>query len=369
MQTKSLRVIKCLSKSVIILVFVFLIVPLTSAEPVNYKSGIDVTFGGTRGVDWDEEVFWYKPIEDSTKVVYIKDDTLISMAHNERAEMQTNSGNHITVGTGSAGQIRYCVDRDWQLNRYYWGKPRNATDHRYPAYAGPFSFSQLTYGTGFNDDASAVPVVGSTGHNNAGITVDGKTGQIRVTDRRSHYQYGQLDAFGDEWHQMTLASDDTDMREAQGLTFNENHASDGTLILFVVNPRTPCIKFSVSGDGQFYTTPAKIYQVPKIHTQTTYISNGVSFVLTNVTNTDAIFYRFGDSGDFTEYTGPVSLDGMADGEHELQYYFDSNHIKTRKIVKNPAYPSDADNAIEGFQHGYLFWENDAKFNEINRKRW
>ena len=106
MQTKSLRVIKCLSKSVIILVFVFLIVPLTSAEPVNYKSGIDVTFGGTRGVDWDEEVFWYKPIEDSTKVVYIKDDTLISMAHNERAEMQTNSGNHITVGTGSAGQIR-----------------------------------------------------------------------------------------------------------------------------------------------------------------------------------------------------------------------------------------------------------------------
>ena len=54
------------------------------SELTNYKSGIDVTWGGTKGVDYCEEYFYHDKLIDDHKVVHIRSTTPISMAHNAR---------------------------------------------------------------------------------------------------------------------------------------------------------------------------------------------------------------------------------------------------------------------------------------------
>ncbi len=330
-------------------------------EPVNYKSGISVLFGGTRGVDWEEEVFWYKPEQDDSKVVYIRSTTSVIMQHNILNEMQTKGGEHIVIRDDGGGKIRYCVDRDYQRH-YYWAKPKDEVSARYPEYTWPFSFSQLAYGTGYSDDDSNIPIVGTTGHNNKGVIIDSGSGQILVTDRYNHYQYGQLDKFGDEWHQMAVADDDTIIRENAPppgpYTFNENHASDSKLILFVVNPKTPCIRFFAEGSGEFYTTPPKVFQVPKIHEQITYVTDDVLFSLSNISDTRQCYYKWDNQVNYTEYTARVSCNPLVDGRHILYYYYDPAVIKSRVIIKNPDFPSAKES------HGYMLWENDQKFQKI-----
>ena len=94
------------NKSHVALIFAFsfsLLTTISIADPVNFKSGISVSFEGTQGVDWQEEVFWYKPEQDDAKVVYIKDTTNIIMFHNALNEMQTNGGLHETIGANGGG--------------------------------------------------------------------------------------------------------------------------------------------------------------------------------------------------------------------------------------------------------------------------
>jgi hypothetical protein len=181
-----------------------------------------------------------------------------------------------------------------------------------------------------------------------------------------------LDDFGDEWHTMTVADDDQflcdkyNVNGACGTWRQENWASDGKTWLFVVNPKTPAIWFTTVGpSAQFYTTPAKMYYVPKIFAQTTYLTDDVEIALANVTNSSPIYYKI-DSGSFQTYRGPISSNALSNGTHILEYYFGDAHHKVRKLVKNPAYPSDLDTiqGKSGYKHGYLMWKNDAELAAI-----
>ena len=87
-------------------------------------------------------------------------------------------------------------------------------------------------------------------------------------------------------------------------TFSKG-SSDGKTFLLVVNPKTPVIWCETVDDwAQFYTTPAKAYCIPKIHGQTTYLTDGVAIGLANIMNDDPVYYRF-DQGTFKQVDGPM----------------------------------------------------------------
>jgi len=325
----------------------------------NYNSGISVLFGGEDGIDWAEEYFWHDKVEDDHKVVYIKADTPVYMMHNERnMRTATKDTTYVTssntarfildIGvtgedgipdSGDEGVIRYRVDRDLQMGKYFWSKDvaDRYISEPYPLYNGPFTLDELEYEPG-------TPVVGTTGGSHPDMT----------QDRKNSYYRGVLDEFGDEWHILAFADDDT-WNGPQ-----EWSASDGKTILFVVNPKTPSINFkSLTSDAQFYTTPAKAYWIPKVHNQTTYLTDNIEIILTNIMGGN-IYYRF-DSNPFQIYTGPISSNTLIDGEHTLEYYYDDAHHKIRKIVKNPAFPS----AGEG--HGYMLWKDDGELEAIKNR--
>jgi len=306
-------------------------------EPSNYNSGISMLFSGIRGTDWDEEVFWYNPVEDDHKVVYIKSGTIITMQHNVRNMRQTNlsdpmfiydigpNGEDGVANSGDEGVIRYKLDQALQ-DGYVWSLDKNASE-RYPAYSGPFNFAQLTYATGI------------------------------------------VDEFGDAWHSFSFADDDEWLWAGSSGPFGadgwkdsyyQKFASDGKIILFVINPKTPCVSFSALNDSaQFYTTPAKACWIPKVHSQTTYLTGDVEIKLTNIMGGD-IYYRF-DSNAFQKYTGPTNSNVLSDGNHILEYYYNGQYHKIRKIVKNPGYPSKDE------VHGYLLWKKDADFQGIKER--
>jgi len=223
----------------------------------------------------------------------------------------------------------------------------------YPAYEKPFSLSDLTYGTGYVGDFSTVPVLGSVGNNG-----------IDINDRINHYQYGQLDEFGDEWHTLTVADDDEHVTTAG----TREKASDSKVIMLIVNPKTPALRLIAEEGGQYYTTPPKVFGVPKIHRQISYISNNVSLVLSNIVNDAPCFYRFysgtptGSFFQFSKNAMAASIAKLSDGvEYQLEYYYNPNYIKTRTIIKNPAYPSD------GESHGNMLWKDTDEFIEIKSR--
>lgn len=51
-------------------------------ELTNYKNGIDVTWGGTKGTDYMEEYWFHDKLINDTKTVFIRGTTTITMAHN-----------------------------------------------------------------------------------------------------------------------------------------------------------------------------------------------------------------------------------------------------------------------------------------------
>ena len=129
-----------------------------------------------------------------------------------------------------------------------------------------FSLSELEYESG-------ISVVGTTGDNGVELTVD----NAREGD---YYYRGIIDDFSDEWHVMQYADDDWAWK---GTSSTRYAASDGKTVLFVVNPKTPAISFEVlNSQAQFYTTPAKAYFMPKIHSQTTYLTDDVEIKLERV---------------------------------------------------------------------------------------
>lgn len=332
-----------------------LILPLTFAnagptDPLltNYKTGIDVWFSGERGVDYAEEYFYHDKLIDDHKVVFIKSDTLIHMDHNG-TNSRSGQNSMVVIGkdgqdgvpnSGDEGVIRYKIDRDMQ--HFYAWAPYPSNTPLLPAYTEPFSFASQEYEAG-------VPVVGTTGP---------KPG-VAVSDKKNFYYRGLTGPAGNEWHVLAVADDDSGFVG----TDTEKWASDGKTILFVVDPKTPSLSFTPRTESaQFYTTPAKAYFIPKIHEQTTYLTGEVDIELTNIMGGE-IQYRFGDEP-FQTYTGPIDSDSLSDGEHTLEYYYDLNHKITRKIVKNPPYPSDKDIFPDGTGHGFLLWKNQEKYDQF-----
>jgi hypothetical protein len=340
-------------------------VPLFASNPItNYKSGISIGFAGEDEKAYAFERWYHDPLTDDHGVVYIKDSIKISLAHNERNTAYIKGPGVVApeVVDPSKGVIRYRVDRDLNY-KYSWvggtfpdcsnGRPGpSPAGSVFPKFEAPFSFSELTFGP---DDPS-VKVVGATGP---------KPG-VEISNRAEYYHRGMVDAAGDEWHIITVGDDDTGVD-----SFKEQArqlASDGKIHYFIVNPKTPAIYFTTASDkAQFYTTPIKHYFIPVLHEQTSYVTGGVKINLVNIMSNAPVYYRWDGQGEFLKYTAPISVDALKDGEHALEYYYQTSHHRTRKIVKNPGYPSDKDVFADGSKHGYLLWKNDAEFQRVKER--
>gem|GEM_PF-1623514 len=327
--------------------------PPAALAQSNFRSGISMNLSGTEGVDYAVETHFHDPKIYDGEVVYIKDQTQISFTHNERNVYGKTQflGYYVTTG-GNNGQIRYWVDGDlnWSL---YWGiypgDPASVTGLG-PAYSTPLKFASLSYPAPSPQQGESV--LGATGGNGAPYIP--KTG---------YWHYGNLDSVGDEWHTLTVWDDDS----VAGLRPGDSEwwASDPKVRLFVVNPKTPCLVWDSSGDGKFYTTPAKNYFIPKIFDQTTYLestSGSVSCKIVDI-NGNNIRYRivtnpsdtqtpYGDGGS-NQVT--LAASDFAIGTQYLQYYYEGNsaYKKTRVVVRNPSHPS------AGEEHGLMLWENAA----------
>lgn len=331
------------------------------SEFSNNHCGITVEYGvgdgSDRGTAFEEEYFYHDKLTSDRKVVYIKSTTPIRMLHNEFNTLPILNGKfHPQIGangidgiadSGDEGVIRYRVDRETQIGAFEW--TNYSATPAFPAYSAPFTFGDLEYTPGTS-------VVGTTGR-------FGTEGDVV-----NSYWRGMLDSVGDEWHQITVGDDDTLVLPSQKA---EQTASDGRNFLFVVNPKTPCLKMAVTGDAQFYTTPPKTLTRVQIHEQTTYFTAGASdtfsLTITDI-NGNNVFYRIG-GGAFTDAgaaTVTLTKDDFSDGSNTLEYYYAGNaaYTKTRTVVKNPTHPSLAET------HGLTLWpdqeEKDKAFARLTR---
>lgn len=339
----------------ILLLLALLVVGLSAqdAEKTNYKTGIEGTWGigdgSDKGTAYMEEYLFSDKLASDRKVIYIKDTTAITFTHNARNVARVTGSYYSLIGvdgvdgipaSGDEGKIRYRVDGDlnWGLS---WTDGQGGTP--YPLYTAPLTFATLTYPSGAGGGLS---VAGRTGNN--GVAVTSKTG---------HFNYGVADTFTDEWHTITVADDDYYLTS----TDTEWRASDGRVFQFVVNPKTPAMTVRATGNGQFYTTPPKIYFIPKIFDQTTYFNAGtgtVTFELRNLYGTN-ISYRINGGSTVAVGAATVTLDqsNFSTGSNTLEYWYDSTPSvkRTRIVVKNPGFPS------AGEVHGLLQTGNPTNY--------
>ncbi len=327
-------------------------------ELTNYNSGIDVTWGGTKGVDYCEEYYYSDKLIDDHKVVYIRDTTTIQMAHNDRNTANYarsrgwlglvvgKNGRDGVANSGDEGTIRYKIDRDRQL-KFKWTQNYAKTDAalRFPAYTGPFRLKDQTFETG-------VPVVGTTGSNGGD-----------VTSKENYYFRGLKDEFGDEWHVLAYGDDDESfLRKETEFVDQSFYASDGKTVLLVVNPKTPCLTFRVTGNAQFYTTLPKAYWTPKLNAQTTYIdpgSNGqVTAEIRNLYG-GVVFYSVNGAAFKPALGASITLPDSVfkAGSNSLRYYYNPANIKTRTVFKSPGFPSASET------HGTYLWPNSAAYSK------
>ncbi len=323
----------------------------------DYKTGIDVNYSNNSQNSHISEDLFYNPIVWDRKVTYINESTEISLSHNSRNIMPKTPRDPIGIlgldglqNSGDEGLIRFLVDRDGHKYNS-WALPLGGTPTAIP-YTAPFTFSSLTYESGD-------PVVGTTGHS---------TGD---TSNPDDYYRGHLDEFGDEWHIIAVADDDTWAIPSVTRDAWES-ATDGKLHHYVVNPKTPAIQISANGDAQFYTTPPKAYRIPKIHRQTSYIDPGSGTITITIKslNGEAIYFRINEEEFSKSETGIATLQDtlFAHGENTIQYFIEGNeaHTKTRKLVKlDRTNPQDFPSANEG--HGNLLWGNFEEFTKIKSR--
>eukprot|EP00038_Savillea_parva_P026643 m.55453 g.55453 ORF g.55453 m.55453 type:complete len:924 (-) comp7605_c0_seq2:188-2959(-) len=359
---------------------------ITPPRPHVHRSGIDVLCGGTLGEDCVYEDMYHDATVDGRRIMYIKDTTPISFTHNARNSVQyTDTGLGTAVlwnetpsnwnVTQHTGTIRARIDGDLNWD-YGWvaSIPSSSTcpgtggttwgPQAPPAYADGTSvtLASLRYPDGS-------PVVGSVG----------TTTPINFSDplTRGHVYYrGVTDLYGDEWHRFTYGDDDSAWRAKVECTeFGDRFASDGGVQDVVVNPTTPVLSLSLApgsshptttttpsppppsgGPAQWYTTPARVYFIPRVYDQRTYLTDGVLMTLTNIMSTAPIFYRFNTTGTWTQYDSstPLSSDALPTGTTLMQFYYNPHHIRNRTLVKNPDHPSKSED------HGTLWWRDAAE---------
>ncbi|HYG22151.1 MAG TPA: hypothetical protein VEH04_05150 [Verrucomicrobiae bacterium] len=337
------------------------------SELTNYKSGIDVTWGGEKGVDYYEEYYFHDKLLDDHKVVYIRDTTKIAFSHNARnvAYYHSTEGGRQKIGangkdgianSGDEGIIRYKIDRDRQY-KYKWAMNSAGTDANFvlPAAGTGFTLKEIQFEPG-------VPVVGSVGPSSDVTKSKGGT-----------YFRGLLDSFGDEWHTLAYADDDRAFLWARYVATSNFvdqawYASDGKTVQLVVNPKTPCLTMRATGTGQFYTTPPKAYWTPKLVPQITYLSAGtdgaVSIELRDIYGNE-VFYRI-NGGEFQGAKGNsvvISHTEFSRGTNTLDYYYAGKQAftKTRIVVKDPEFPSRHE------PHGTYLWVDSAGYSTVRNR--
>jgi hypothetical protein len=397
---------------------------MADTELTNYRSGVSAIFGvgdgSDKGTAYAEEYFYHDKPTCDRKVTYIKSDTAIALSFNSQHVAYVNyvsypgtfnsgsfvdgeiidqavtggtavilgnqsatsgiqiqitspsglnntnqwtgrtSGAKFTPNNGSTartygtlgstdtyGIIRYRIDREWQWLYDFAGAGVN----NLPAYTAPFTFDTLA------PFEVGVPVVGTVGSN--GVTLTKATAA-------THYWRGITGEDGNEYHTMQLGTDNS--LNPIVSTDSEFKASDGKVLIFVVNPKTPCLTIRATGNGQFHTTALKQYWVPRVVNQETYFAAGsgsVTFELRDINGND-VFYRInGGSWVNVPSSTPVGTPTLThanfnDGINTLEYYYAGNqaYTKTRVVVKNPDYPSKADGVNyheRGFVPSYSSW--------------
>lgn len=325
-------------------------------ELTQYASGIDMHFGNSATTATDKNTAYaieqnvWNPALDDIRTVYIRADTPITLSRNasNRQGNPNGSDSYVIVGLAGTERIVFMPDGD-RRNDFYVSS--------WQEYTAPFTFASLNYGI---FGAAGTQVVGSTG----------STLPFIESTRLTYYHRGILDAVGDEWHIITVADDGSALSGVSG----EFRASDSKITIFVVNPKTPCLIWRVTGNGQFYTTPAKTHLVPFIYDQTTYFNSRSGTTTCEIRNIYAgnVFYRIVASvaDAVTAYTDAgannvtLDQDDFPVGVSYLQYYYAGNAAfkKTRKVVKNPAYPS------AGETHGDKLWINAGVWDALVRPK-
>ena len=340
----------------------FSTVPAAPLSLANAKSGISLTLGGQNGTDWAvERTFHNDDIAD--EIIYMKADTPISMAHNERNVITKEAVPQIprivgingadgTPDSGDEGDIHWKVDRDEQAHQYSTTAGPVIPAYA-PKYTAPVVLSALTYN-------GSLPVVGTVGDNGAAYGLE-------LTGTTNRFCYGQRDTFSNEWHTLTYWDDDIPIFTKTGADPHRQGASDGHLVSICVNPRTPVIQLRKpdGAEAEFYTTPIKAYHIPKVHTQRSYVTDEVLLSFVNLSNGEPVQYRVGNKP-FTDWNGALLRIGDLIKETNTPVVIEARNgsggpVMARTFILNPAFPAPQET------HGNMLWANEAGRAEVQRK--
>lgn len=301
-----------------------------------YKSGIDIAFSGTEGIDYVVERLYYDDVMGWGNLYYIKSTTDITLSHNamDTAGVLSADGSadaYTTPATLPVGVIKFKPDGDQR-----W-------DRRVPSwntYSAPFNFAGLNYGI---FGASGTAVVGSAGDNGVALT---------GANKESRYCKGVLDSAGDETHILTFADDDDMTSGVFPRRSDEFTASDGKIHPFIVNPDAPTIMVTEGTGGQFHSSPPRTYFTNKMFAMETRFTGPVSIRLKDMYARN-ISYRLNGGSTVNVGAATVTLTeaNFSDGLTTLETWVTATpaKIRTRTINKAVTYPS------AGETHGDKLW--------------
>lgn len=310
------------------------------SELTNYKGGIDVIWGvgdgSDKGTAYQEEYWYYDKLINDTKTVYLKDDTLISMYHNDRnmGNQAAGSSDRQQVLIGARGNdgltdIIFSNVTGSSSNNTLYANSHGLNTGSRVMYLKGSGFSSLRTWTNYfvinsnTDDFQLATIQGGTAvaigsNGSGGYIYSGDDGIIRYeidklwsktlswankdqerkppylnpfTLATREYEPG-VPVIGTTGGKPGFAQDNTGFywRGLIDSVGDEWHvlmvadddqnrgggddasANDGKYMLLCTNPKTPCLTFRGISGGQFYTTPAWKYWTPKIYDQITYLS-------------------------------------------------------------------------------------------------
>lgn len=317
------------------------LVALGAAEPIvelsNHQSGISLSLSGRNGVDWAVEQTCHEA-RISDLVLHVKSTVAFSLAHNERNTLVNEYAKERKLGEApDAGTIHWKIDRDQQTHAYTDPDPAIA-----PRYSAPFTFAELAWPDG-------PKVLGRLGDNGGAWG-----GSPRGNGKR--WYHGMADAAGNEWHVLTYWDDDVAALQARKIQVHRQGASDGHCVAICVDPRTPVIQFAADAGGQFHTSPAKTYHIPRIWERTTWLTDKVRLHFVNLTDAQGVQFRLDDQPWRTYAGEPFDVATLLDGEDRSVVLEarcgEQGPTVRRRLVFKPAHPAPQE------RHGRLLWTDE-----------
>ena len=256
-----------------------------------------------------------------------------------------------------SGDIIYRIDGDELMNdsaydyTSYLGAlnpPLDITSSTSKVFKAMFANSALQF-FNYSKPFNMLPFLGKIGNNS------------KPYYDHNRISYGMIDSFGDEWHTITFWDNDwaTNVYDPQR---SDTATSDGKIIYIVLNPKTPVISFEAFQGEEYYTTPPKMFYVPYIFNQTTYLTSGVYISLNNVKDDQPIYYRV-DNGLWIEYTGRIAASSLFSQNNRIYDFAfkigQNGPVKIRVMHYNPAQPAQNE------QHPKLEFKN---ITEVDKER-